>query len=435
MKNILKKLLQSTLRFFAKAILAKYKPEVVAITGSVGKTTTKEAIYAVLSSKYSVRKNLKNYNNEIGIPLTIIGTDSGGKSPVAWLIVFIKAVLLILFKQKNYPEILVLEMGADRPGDIKYLTDFIPVKVGVITSVGPVHIKFFNSLENIAKEKGTLIRSLPRDGFAILNADDLRVNQMGEKAKAKILTFGLLPHAEIYASEIAVSHNINYKDVSTIQGISFKLKYQGNTIPVLLPKVLGEHLVYSALAAICVGIVYELNLHNIIDSLKNFEPPKGRMHIVKGIKNTLIIDDSYNSSPLAVKKALYLLSQINLNQYHRKFAVLGDMLELGSLTEKAHQEIGRAIFDYKIDYLITVGEMSRDTVRAAIKSGFKKDCCFNFINSIEAGKFLQQRIKEGDLILVKGSQGMRMERVVKEIMAEPQKAKELLVRQEDSWQK
>jgi UDP-N-acetylmuramoyl-tripeptide--D-alanyl-D-alanine ligase len=258
---------------------------------------------------------------------------------------------------------------------------------------------------------------------------------MKEKTKAKIITFGLLPHAEIYASEIAISHNVSYKDVSTIQGISFKLKYQGNTIPVLLPMVLGEHLVYSALAAICVGIAYGLNLHNIIDSLRNFEPPKGRMHIIKGIKNTLIIDDSYNSSPLAVKKALYLLSQINLNQHHKKFAALGDMLELGTLTEKAHREIGQAVFDYGVDYLVTVGEMSRDIVRGAISKGMSEDRCFNFKDSVEAGKFLQQKIKEGDLILVKGSQGVRMEKVVKELMAEPQRAEELLIRQEGIWLK
>lgn len=435
MKNIFKKILELKLRFFTKAILARYSPEVVAITGSVGKTSTKEAIYTVLASTYNVRRNLKNYNNEIGIPLTIIGAESGGRSPIKWFIVFLKAIKLILFKDKNYPNMLVLEMGADRPGDIKYLTSFVPVKVGVVTSVSPVHLEFFETINNIAKEKGILIKTLPKVGHAILNADDKRVNDMKDKTKAQVMTYGLLSHAKIYASEIAISHNVNYKDISTIQGISFKLHYDGKTVPVLLPRVLGQHLVYSALAAICVGIIYDLNLHNIIDALKNFEPPKGRMHIIKGIKNTLIIDDTYNSSPLAVKKALFQLSQINLNQYHKKYAVLGDMLELGRITEQAHQEIGQAVVDYKVDYLITVGEMSRDTVRGAINAGMSKDKCFNFKDSIEAGKFLQQRISEGDLLLVKGSQGTRMERIVKELMAEPQKAEELLVRQDKSWVK
>src|SRR3989338_8560031 len=146
MKHFLKKILELKLRFFAKVILNRYNPEVVAITGSVGKTSTKEAIYRVLSSTYQVRANLKNYNNEVGIPLSIIGVESGGRSPWQWLLVFLRAGSLIIFKDKNYPNILVLEMGADRPGDLKYLTSFVPIKVAVVTSVAPVHIEFFGSL-------------------------------------------------------------------------------------------------------------------------------------------------------------------------------------------------------------------------------------------------------------------------------------------------
>ncbi len=434
MKNILKKILESKLRFFAKAILARYNPEVIAVTGSVGKTSTKEAIYTILSSTHKVRQNLKNYNNEIGIPLTIIGAESGGRSVLKWLIVFLQAIGLLIKKNTNYPKILILEMGADRPGDIEYLVSFIPVKIGVVTTVAPVHLEFFGTLEKVAKEKSNIIRTLNKNGFAVLNSDNRLVNEMGKNTNAKVITFGLLPQADVSASGISVSHDVNYQDVSTIQGISFKLKYQGKTVPVLLPKVLGEHLVYTALAAIAVGIIYGINLHTIIDSLKNFVPPKGRMNIIKGIKNTLIIDDSYNSSPLAVKKALYQLKQINLNSFHKKYAVLGDMLELGSYTEEAHCEIGQAVVEYGINYLITVGEISRDIVRGAVLAGMPKDNCFSFKDSIEAGKFLQQRIKEGDLILVKGSQGVRLERVVKEIMAEPQRAAELLVRQGKEWQ-
>lgn len=421
------------LRFFAVAILKKYQPKVVAVTGSVGKTSTKEAIYTVLSSSYKVRRNLKNYNNEIGIPLSIIGIETGGRSPVRWLIVFLKALNLIIKKDKNYPEILVLEMGADHPGDIKYLTSFVPVNVGVVTAVAPVHLEFFKTLEGVAKEKGILISSLNKDGSAILNGDDKLVRQMAEKTRAKIITYGLLSGNDIKASEIAISHDVNYKDIATIQGISFKLTYGGSTLPVLLPRVLGQHLVYTALAAIAVGVVFKINLHTIIESLKNFEPPKGRMHIIKGIKNTLIIDDTYNSSPLAVKEALRQISQINLNKDRKKFAVLGDMLELGNFTEQAHQEVGEAVAQYGINYLMTVGEMSRDIVRGAVKKGMDKNQCFNFKNSVEAGRFLQQRIGEGDLILVKGSQGVLMEKTVKEIMAEPQRAAELLVRQEKPW--
>jgi len=433
MGHQIKKILEKTLRFFAVRILSKYRPEVIAITGSVGKTSTKEAIYAVLAGRKNVRQNLKNYNNEIGTPLTIIGAEAAGKNLLKWLLVFSKAARLIIFRDKRYPQILILEMGSDHPGDIKYLTDFVPIKVGVITRVAPVHLEFFGSIEQIAKEKSILIQSLKKDGTAILNGDDRLVSVMAKKSKAKTLTFGLLAHNNLYAKEIAVSHEFDYKDISTIQGISFKLVYDGKTLPVLLPKVLGEHLVYTALAAIAVGIVYDINLHDIIESLKNFEPPKGRMRLIGGVKNTLIIDDTYNSSPLSARKALYQLGQINLNHSHKKFAVLGDMLELGSYTEQGHHEVGEAAKEYGIDFLITVGERARDIVRGAVDEGMNPDHCFNFKTSLEAGKFLQDRISEGDLILIKGSQGVRMERAVKEIMAEPQRAEELLVRQDKGW--
>ncbi|MDX9893334.1 MAG: UDP-N-acetylmuramoyl-tripeptide--D-alanyl-D-alanine ligase [Patescibacteria group bacterium] len=434
MKKIFKKVLEIKLRYLAKVILDKYQPQIIAITGSVGKTSTKEAVYQVLSaSTRKVRANAKNYNNEIGIPLSIIGSESGGRSLFRWLSVFFKAWRLIFFQDQSYPEILILEMGADRPGDLQYLINFVPLKVAVVTSVAEVHLEFFKTINEIAKEKSSLVRALAKDGLAILNYDDKLVKEMTKLAKGKVVTFGLQPQADLSASEISVSHNVDYKDVSTIQGISFKLKYNGKTVPVLLPKVLGQHLVYSVLAAIAVGMAYEMNLHDIIEAIKKFEPPRGRMNIIEGIKNTLIIDDSYNASPLSVGKALNQLSLINLNDFHRKFAVLGDMLELGSRTEMAHQEIGQAAAGYGIDYLITVGEMSRDIVRGALGAGMSEDQCFNFKDSVEAGKFLQQKLKSGDLVLVKGSQGVRMEKVVKEVMAHPELAPELLVRQDKSW--
>ena len=435
LKNILIKILGLKLRFLAKAVLARYHPEVIAITGSVGKTTTKEAIYSVLSVSYKVRRNLKNYNNEIGIPLSIIGVESGGSSIFRWLLVFFKAIFLLIKKNKNYPEILILEMAADHPGDIRYLVDFVPVKVGVVTNVAEVHLEFFKTLDEIAREKWILIETLSKDGYAVLNFDDQRVWAMAGKTKAKVLTYGFQPKADVSASEIKINQPTGGQGMAAINGLDFKLNYQGSSHLVFLPQILGKHLVYSALAAMAVGIIYKIDLSKIIDSLKHFKSPKGRMNLIKGIKDTLIIDDSYNSSPLAAKKALYQLGEINLNKPASKYAVLGDMLELGSYSEQAHQEIGEAAVDYGADYLITVGEKSRDMVRGAVAKGMSKDKCFNFKDSLAAGKFIQQRLAKGDLLLIKGSQGMRMEYAVKELMAEPQRAKELLVRQEKEWLK
>lgn len=431
--QLLKKLLQLILRFFAVVILKKYKPEIVAITGSVGKTSTSEAIGVVLSQKFNVRRNIKNYNNEIGIPLSIIGIETGGHSILRWILVFVRAVTLLIIRDRSYPNMLVLEMGADRPGDIEYLTSFIPISVGVVTTVAEVHLEYFKTVDHIAREKGALIRSLPKKGCAVINFDDARVRQMSQITKAQVITYGVTDGADVLASDIGISHDVSYHDISTIQGISFKVKYNGNTVPVLLPKVLGEHLAHSALAAIAVGLHYGINLHDSTGRVKQFEPPKGRMHLLAGIKRTLVIDDTYNASPLSTGKALYQLSRLLFNDFHQKFAVLGDMLELGPISEQAHRDVGEAVARYGLDYLVTVGERSRDIVRGALEAGMTEDHCFNFSDSVEAGRFVQDRIAEGDIILVKGSQGMRMERIVKEIMAEPERASELLVRQDASW--
>jgi len=178
-----------------------------------------------------------------------------------------------------------------------------------------------------------------------------------------------------------------------------------------------------------------LNLVEISQALRNYRSPRGRMNLIKGIKHTLIIDDTYNSSPKAAFAAIEVLKKFPLKEGKRKFAVLGDMLELGSFTREGHEEVGRRAFEAGLDGLITVGEKARDIAVGAREAGLSQDKIFTFSDTSKAGQFLQQRIKEGDLILVKGSQGMRMEKIVKEIMDEPLKANELLVRQDESWEK
>ncbi|MFH1822992.1 MAG: Mur ligase family protein, partial [Patescibacteria group bacterium] len=182
----MKRLLQFKLKILAKLILAKYKPDIIGVTGSVGKTSTKEAIYTVLNTKFKVRKNIKNYNNEIGLPLTIIGIDSPGKSIFGWIVVFWRAFFLLIFKDKNYPKILILEMGVDRPGDMKYLISIAKPKIGVVSLIGPVHLEFFNSLDNIQKEKGIMIKNITKDGWAIINYDEEKTREMVNLSKAKV---------------------------------------------------------------------------------------------------------------------------------------------------------------------------------------------------------------------------------------------------------
>ena len=428
----MRKLIQLKLKILSQLILKKYKPEIIGITGSVGKTGAKEAVYAVLSSKYNVRRNVKNYNNEIGLPLTIIGSESPGKSIIGWILVFIKAIKLILIINKNYPKILILEMATDKPGDMKYLNKIAKCRIGIITRIGSSHIKYFNSIKNIAKEKSLLIKNLPQSGTAILNYDDELTLAMKELTNANILTYGLREGSKVRAREIALSLNksINAYD---LVGISFKISYENSIIPVILPNIISKSSVYSVLIGACAGIIYDVNLIAISQSIKNINMPKGRMNAIRGIKNTLIIDDSYNSSPESSMVAIDSIKDIPLRANAEKYAVLGDMLELGSYSEEWHKQVGKYLAKAGIDKLITVGERSRDIDRGALDAGMASNNIFHFSNLRQAGIFIQNRIKEGDLILVKGSQGVRMEKIVLEIMAEPLRAPELLIRQDKQW--
>ncbi len=428
----MKKIIQLKLRFFAKLILKKYKPKIVGITGSVGKTSTKEAIYSVLKTRFDVRQSVKNYNNEIGLPLTIIGVDSPGKNMFGWWGVFFKAINLLIFKDKKYPEVLVLEMGVDRPGDMSYLTKIAKVNVGVITMISNSHLEYFNSVKDIQKEKGLLIKKIKSGGWAILNFDNDLSKELATKSKVKTLTYGFKEGANVRAQDLSFSFS-NTKDINNLQGLSFKLTYEGSIVPVILPKVIGYNSAYAALAAAAIGVAYDMNLVEVATALRDFTSPPGRMNLIPGIKNTLIIDDTYNSSPQSSISALDILSKISLPSEKRKFAILGGMLELGRETESGHREVGRAVAKAGVDKLIVVGERARDIARGAQDAGMEREDIFQFKNSDEAKIFVQNRLQAGDLALVKGSQGLRMEKIVKEVMAEPLRAKELLVRQDESW--
>lgn len=429
----MKKILEYILKLLAVLILKKYQPKIIGITGSVGKTSAKEAILVVLSAKFKVRGNLKNYNNEIGLPLTIIGAKAQGKSIIGWLSVFIQALKLICSKN-TYPEILVLEMGVDRPGDMDYFKSFIPINVGVITMIGSAHIEFFRSVENIQKEKGKLIDSLGLESWAILNFDNAETRELANKTKAKILTFGFDRAAMVNISDLKFT-NAETQNNFDASGVNFIINYQNASESVRLPRVVGRSAVYAALAGISVGLRFDMSLEEIASALKKFTPPLGRMNLIKGKNNSLIIDDTYNSSPQSLILALEDFSQILKNEQGRKIVALGDMLELGTESENEHKKIGQLLIKYGIDYLATVGKSSLFFAEGAIVAGLKKENIFNFDNSTKAGEFLFNFIEEGDVILVKGSQGARMEKVVEKIMAEPELAAELLVRQDKEWKK
>lgn len=431
--NVVKKIFIWKLGLLARWTLRKYQPKVVGVTGSVGKTSTKEAIYTILSQKFRVRQNIKNYNNEFGVPLSILGYESGYRNPFSWVWIFIRAIGQLIVRQRQYPDVLVLEMGADKPGDIRYLIGIAPCHIGVVTAIGPVHLELFGDMEHVIREKQLLVSHLPKNGYAVLNSDDSQIMGMAETTKATVITFGFSEHAQVRAVEVDVSVGPSTDPWTNVQikGLSFKLAYNGSTVPVFLPDVLGEHQVYSALAAAAVGFSFGLNSVEVSQALQRFRPPAGRMRLLAGIKHTSLIDDTYNSSPMATKAALKVLDKVTVSG--RKYVVLGDMLELGTYTIPGHREVGEAVVGVA-DNLITVGERAKHIAEAARERGMSGGAIFSFSTTDEAGQFVQERLNPGDIVLIKGSQGARMERVVKELMADPLRATELLVRQGKEWE-
>lgn len=416
----MKQILHFILKILARLVINKYHPQVIAITGSVGKTSAKEAIFAVLDGKFTVRRSSKNFNNEIGTPLTILGfKKTPGKNLFLWIWVFMVALKLLLVRDKDYPAMLILEMGADRPGDINYLTSIAKPSIAVMTTIGPSHLEYFKTIKNIVKEKSKILRYLGGDDWAIVNHDDVNLQGLIKSDKYQSKTFGRSEDSDVRLFDIKIAKREN------IYGTAFKLKYQGSEVPMFLPNVLGWQHAQAAATAAAIGLARGMNLVEIGEQLYKYIPARGRTNLIAGVKGTWIIDDTYNASPQSAKVALDILAEMPGSG--RKIAVFGDMLELGSLSEEGHQEVGKELVRLRIDYLFVVGERSRDIARGAKAVGLAEDRIFHFPYTMEAGVFIQERIKEGDIILIKGSRGSKMEQVVYEIMAKPWLAGELLV--------
>ena len=421
----MQKIIEKILKLLARAVLKKQRPQIVSITGSMGKTSTKEAIYFVLKKKFKARQSIKNYNNELGVPLTILNEVSPGKSFIGWLTIFYKGIVLAFFKKKDYPQVLILETAADKPGDLKYLMNILLpelLKVAVLTGIAPVHLEFFKTMENIFEEKITPFFHLKKENFAVINKDNCDFKKMKPRLNSKIITYGIEKEADLMAEEIKI----------TEQGLSFNFRQGNNSHPFLLKQAISSHQLYSLLAAASVGIYYGMGLKEICEQLKKYKVLAGRMRKIKGINNSFIIDDTYNSSPEAVKKSLKALSRFPFGK--RKIAVLGAMLELGESTNDFHCQIGELVADLKIDYLITLGTKGKIIYQGALEKTLHREQLFHFDNLEKLSSFLKDFITQDDIILVKGSQKARMEKIVRQIMLEPENAKQLLVRQDKQWQ-
>lgn len=419
-----RKILENILRFMARTVLKKYQPLIVGITGSVGKSSTKEAVALVLSAAYSVRKAEGNYNNEIGIPLTIIGATSGGASLLRWIGVFCKWLWVLIFPVR-YPAILVLEMGVDRPGDMEYLTSFVPVKIGVVTGVSASHLAFFGSIGNIAKEKGRLVALLPENGFAILNADDNRVLKMQEKTNAKIITYGFGEDSVLRADNL-----LFHRDALRVEGFSFKLNYDGKTIPVRLPKIVAVHHIGAALAAAAVGVALKMNLVEIASALEEFEPLPGRLRLLLGRNGIILLDDTYNASPASMQAALGVVKEFVAP---RKVVILGDMLELGADTAEEHRALAESVIASGAHIAVVVGQHMQSLYEALLAAGFSRKQALWLPDPIVATSIVMDIVRPEDLILIKGSRSMRMEKISEALLIDPNEAPALLCCQSPEW--
>ena len=353
--------------------------KVIGITGSVGKSSTKELVASVLAQRYRTLKNRGNFNNEIGMPLTLLDAGLGHERAV-------------------------LEMGFYVPGEIRLLCEIAQPHIGIVTNIGTVHAERAGSQEVIARGKAELIESLPADGTAILNMDDPWVRAMSASTHAAVFYYGLTPDAHLCASDI---HGLG------LDGLALTLYYQGEKHPMTLPFI-GRHSVLTILRAAAVGLVEGLNWQTIEDGLRQPQSQL-RMSVTRASTGALILDDTYNAAPESTTAALDLLAEvthpdITAASSPRRVAVLGEMYELGPYERQGHQQVGRHAVQC-CDILIAVGDRSKIIAEAALQAGMDPQQIHWQPTVQEAIQLLRSTVAEKDVLLIKGSHGLRMDRI------------------------
>lgn len=440
----MKYILECILAALARRVIRKYKPKIIGVTGSVGKTSTRLAIYAVVGKKFCTRSAEKNYNNAIGFPLAILGIPNYGRNVSGWARGITHVIFRVLLAGIEYPEFLVLEYGVDRPGDMERLLSIARPDTVVMTAVGsiPAHVEFFEDAAALVAEKSKLLENVSRPGTVVLDRDDQRfslLNRRTHGAGVRVLTYGFSEraHVRIVHCHPAMAEHVGSVVVSP-EGMRFKIEHAGSMVPVELRQTIGVPQVIAAAAAAAVGIANGLNLIEIADALCGLIPAPGRLQLIEGADGVTIIDDSYNAALESMHAALDVLETLPAG---RKIAVLGDMRELGRFSASAHRAVGERVAEFA-DILIVCGASARGIADAVSEPSVQRKSLrlepgsvFRFTDSREAAQYLKTIIQRGDLVLVKGSQAMRMERVVEAVMAHPELAATLLARQEPGWKR
>ena len=364
----------AALQALARSVVEEHRPQVVGITGSIGKTTTKEFTAGLLSRRFRVLKSEKNFNNQLGLPLSLLKYEPG-------------------------QEIAVLEMGTSGPGEILALTRIAPPDIAVITNINPVHLEFLHTLEAIARAKKEILDGANPDGTAVLNGDDDRVQDIGRSWKGRRITFGFSPGSDVRATDV--------RQLGT-PGMAFRLQLEDKAAEVRFPFFYEDYLA-DLLAAVAASWALSLSFEAIIEGIPGLSPLPGRGRLIHLGRGLLLIDDSYNSSPKALEAALRGLSKLPAK---RRIAILGDMLELGPEEAAFHRQAGRHVVDCGWDELWAVGPLARQTVEGALAAGMPSARIKTFNDADEAAAQVSSLVKEGDLILVKGSRGIQTDRLV-----------------------
>lgn len=344
----------------------RFNIPIIAVTGSNGKTTTKEMIAHILETKFRVLKNIKTENNHIGVPMT-------------------------LFKLDNTCDVAVLELGMNHIGEIRYLANILKPNIAVVTNIGPSHLKFLKNLNNVYKAKMEVFDNFRRSDFGVLNSDDEHLSNR-QHFKFRCINFGIKNPCQYKATRI----------IPKSEGIEFILNHKHK----FKLNLIGLYNVYNALAAVAIARIFNISFNRIAKRLKNFKGIAGRMQINR-INDVLLIDDTYNSNPQSMRHAITTLSSLNIKG--RKILVSADMLELGSQTRFFHRQMGRLIAKSQIDYLLGVGKFSKDLVGSAKGAGMDACSVYSLQSKDDVGKILLAIAKPNDAILVKGSRAMRME--------------------------
>ena len=392
----------------ARLILRKHQPSIVGVTGSVGKTSTKDAIYAALCESVRVRKSDRSFNTEFGVLFAILGRPFPHKNPLRWVQALFDGLVVGLLSTV-YPDWLVLEIGADRPGDIRSVARWLPIDIAVITRLPevPVHVEFFETPEELLEEKASIISALKPSGSLFLYADDDRVRALKDRAEGRrVLTFGFLHTATVYAD----MPQFILDELGRAVGMRAVIYAENSSAPCEIHGAVGLPVFVPVLAAAAIGISQNMTLPEVIAAIeRNYVPPPSRMRLVAGMRESTILDDSYNSSPAAAQAALETLRAMPIQG--NKYAVLGDMMELGRFSVEEHRKIG-ALAATACDVLITVGIRARNIANAALDGGMPDANILQFENPEEAGAYLARSLGKGDIALIKGSRVMQLEKVV-----------------------